>query len=374
MATIFVDESGYSGCDLLDPPQPVFVLATHDIPEAEARELKEQHFGFVKATALKFSELSRKKSGAGVTSLSRQQRAIVDFIADMAGTRAQQFFPFIIHKPFALICKLVDAVVETSFDESGIDLYEGGGNLILSNAIYWFTLSGIAPQYQAAMLRAIQDLFYNPSVQTKVRLLAVLDYCTGLMVGPRKAGAISECLGIPQMALAEFSPSDMNLLSKNDLRVTFPTTLSVMSRWGERHSEGFDVVHDQSSALLKNFELWAKATSRDVPPATVGMDRRTMRYPIGVNKTEFARDANYAGLQLADIVAGTFARAMKFGGGLTSEPTGAFETALMEAISGWELSGRIWPEADFSAEGLGTVGPKYEDPFKFYEKHFHASR
>ena len=374
MATVSVDESGYSGCDLLDPPQPVFVLATHDIAEQEARDLKDKHFGFVKASALKFSELSRKKSGAGATSLSRQQRAIVDFIADMSGTHAGRFIPFIIHKPFALICKLVDAVVETSFFDSGIDLYEGGGNLILSNAIYWFSLSEVEPTYQSAMLRAIQNLFYNPTVQTQIRLLAVLDYCTGVMVGPRKAGAVSECLGIPQMALAGFSQSDMNLLSKNDLRVTFPTTLSVMSRWGERHCGGFDVIHDQSSALLKNFELWAKATSKDVPQATVGMDRRTMQYPIGVSKTEFASDEDYAGLQLADIVAGAFARAMKFGGRLTAEPKGEFETALMEAISGWEISGRIWPEADFSAKGLGTVGPKYEDPFEFYEKYFHANK
>ena len=40
MATVFVDGSGHSGGNLLDPAQPIYALATHDLNEKEAREMK----------------------------------------------------------------------------------------------------------------------------------------------------------------------------------------------------------------------------------------------------------------------------------------------------------------------------------------------
>jgi hypothetical protein len=47
MATVelFLDESGYTGPDLIDAEQPVFTLASTNVGEAEARALLESCFG-----------------------------------------------------------------------------------------------------------------------------------------------------------------------------------------------------------------------------------------------------------------------------------------------------------------------------------------
>src|SRR4051794_33377443 len=104
MPTVFVDEPGHTGHDLLNPDQPIFALATHDFEEAEARQVKMEFFGFSNARSLKFSNLSRNMKG---------QQAVLSFLEEMT-KRSDRFAVLAIHKPFALICKLVDHVVETS--------------------------------------------------------------------------------------------------------------------------------------------------------------------------------------------------------------------------------------------------------------------
>lgn len=43
MTTLFLDESGYTGEDLIAPEQPVFVICTHSIDEPTCAALKARH-------------------------------------------------------------------------------------------------------------------------------------------------------------------------------------------------------------------------------------------------------------------------------------------------------------------------------------------
>lgn len=63
MERIFVDECRFSGPNLVDPFQPVFVLASLRLQEEKAKELKAQFFGGVQADELKFTSLSRRDRG-----------------------------------------------------------------------------------------------------------------------------------------------------------------------------------------------------------------------------------------------------------------------------------------------------------------------
>lgn len=54
---LFMDESGFTGEDLFNSDQPVFVLATVFLPEDECQIVKRKHFGAVHAAELKHSKL-----------------------------------------------------------------------------------------------------------------------------------------------------------------------------------------------------------------------------------------------------------------------------------------------------------------------------
>lgn len=57
---IFLDESGYTGYDLVHEGQPAFVIATLNLEENMCLELKNQFFGDVNAKELKHSRLAKR--------------------------------------------------------------------------------------------------------------------------------------------------------------------------------------------------------------------------------------------------------------------------------------------------------------------------
>ena len=60
MVRIFLDECGFTGEDFFNPDQPVFTLASLNIPEETCQKLKARHFSFVQANELKHSTLARR--------------------------------------------------------------------------------------------------------------------------------------------------------------------------------------------------------------------------------------------------------------------------------------------------------------------------
>jgi hypothetical protein len=112
---LFLDETGYSGPNLLDDQQPLFTLATLGLDEVECKRLKQQHFGRAKMSELKHSTLARRPSG---------QRMVLAFLDDLL-SRKGAFRFYMVHKRFALTRKFVDHVIEPAFDARGLNLYQG---------------------------------------------------------------------------------------------------------------------------------------------------------------------------------------------------------------------------------------------------------
>ena len=105
----YLDESGYSGPNLLDAEQPIFALASHCLSDGEAADTKQRFFGRVKTKDLKYGKLKRRDS---------RQPMILDFLRHMDGRRETMHFAYA-HKAFALMCKAVDWVIEPVMHRDG---------------------------------------------------------------------------------------------------------------------------------------------------------------------------------------------------------------------------------------------------------------
>jgi hypothetical protein len=91
--TLFLDESGYTGPDLINRDQPFFTLASTNITEADARSLLTSCFG-ARAQELKFAKLAKSERG---------RSAIVEFVRAIDPNRGNCAF-FSYHKQF-LLCR-----------------------------------------------------------------------------------------------------------------------------------------------------------------------------------------------------------------------------------------------------------------------------
>jgi len=108
MTTIYCDEAGNTGANLLDPDQPFFVLASNDFSVDEANEM-----------------LGRVRSGQGgeakFTTLKRRPEGVARLIRLLADPRLNdnRVRVEVFHKRYMIVTKLVDLVAETLIHDIG---------------------------------------------------------------------------------------------------------------------------------------------------------------------------------------------------------------------------------------------------------------
>src|SRR5579875_2811186 len=148
MLTLFMDECGYTGQDLLSTEQPIFTMASLQASEEDCQAIKRAFFATVQAGELKFSKLTRQY---------RQRETILAFVKHMCADQGRVKVS-IAHKRFVLLAKLVDLLIEPAMANNGIDLYDKGGNIALTNMLYHVLPVLGGPDYFDNLLRSFQNL------------------------------------------------------------------------------------------------------------------------------------------------------------------------------------------------------------------------
>jgi hypothetical protein len=167
MKQIFFDECGNTGQNLIDKADPIFVLASCSFERDEEKELL-SHFRNFNGPELKFSRL--RKSPAG-------QRAVLDFL-NSARVTSETVATVIFHKPFMVVTKYCDLVLEPSFQKAGVDFYKRGANIATANLLATIMPTLLNPltwsNFLSLFVRVIRER--NPSVFYEWRNSAELIY------------------------------------------------------------------------------------------------------------------------------------------------------------------------------------------------------
>src|SRR4051794_31921644 len=165
MFTIYMDESGFTGEDLLRPEQPVFVHVSTCLSDSECSDLAKAHFSDVQSRELKYKNLSRRPSG---------RARIIDFLNAVRSNNS--FTIWLCHKEFTLLTYLVDLWVEPSMHAHGIDLYENGGNVALSNMVFYCLRTFQSDLFLRNHLRRFQEMMRHRTARNYERFFAMLHH------------------------------------------------------------------------------------------------------------------------------------------------------------------------------------------------------
>ena len=122
---IYIDEAGNTGQDLLNKDQKVFVLASNNFSPADTEIISAL---FPDKSEIHFKKL--KKSGEG-------RKSILDFINHPLITE-KNIYCSTIRKEYSTVAHIVDQLIEPFLYQGGIDLYQYGQNIALTNFIIYF--------------------------------------------------------------------------------------------------------------------------------------------------------------------------------------------------------------------------------------------
>jgi len=330
---IFVDESGFTGEDLANIDQPIFVIASTKADDSAAGVFQKSFSG-VQSRELKHSSLARTEAG---------RRRVRDFFQQARGSGL--FAVYVVHKQFCLLTKLVDLWVEPWMRNNGIDFYERGASRNFCN-MTWFCLRTFESQdFLTQHLSAFQEMLRARTV----------DSYKSFWQGLRRY--FRSCRSETREILEYFLCSESELgyehlvrLPKRSLDICCTSALRHVEYWRTQTEEPLQIIHDASSNMGKDIGIWDVVTSADMPAVRVSAGGFAAQYPLQVTETVLCDSTSVLQLQLADVVAGATAvwsRSMLFGA-VESD----YAQVLVDAGIKEHLIGGIWPVPEIEPDEL----------------------
>ena len=347
--TIYLDECGYTGDDLIDAEQPTFAIATHSFSEDESTGLKQRFFSAVQAPELKHSSLQGR---------ARNQRAIMDFL-QFAAEQTGRVRVMVADKRFALTAKLVDFIVEPPMHRYGLNLYEQGGSAGLSN-LFFAVLQVEGATVLDQLLKRFQDVI-------RMRTDEALAEFGRFLAVRHDVSVIDETLDMIRASFAQLQEDDITTLPPRALDLSFTVALSAIYVWRQAGFTDIDVVHDESTNMSRQKALWDCILSPEAPASRIGYGAAEgqTQFPIGVRSTTFERSSKSAALQLADVLAGAVARWSRWVVRGAS-PSDAYATALDGLFTTHGdafVKLLIWPTGEVDRKEATPAG--VQDPLEY---------
>jgi len=249
MRTIYFDESGFTGYNLLDPNQPIFAIASAAVTEQHAGEILSGAFPGLQSREVKFKNIWNSKHRTGLLRFA----ACLPAFEDLA-------FIYMIDKRFAVLTKIVDFLIEPCITDAGYDFYDEGFCWKYCNYIHFGLTQFAPPELLDVLLKGYQKFSRNPTRANLCTLRAQLKIMASSTPQPVKVSFEQMELGARLFDkyhdLAGFKGSD---------EVQTTTMLAIVSHWRQRYREDFAIVHDASSNFLRARDVWQRITNNNVP-------------------------------------------------------------------------------------------------------------
>ena len=252
MRTYYVDETGFTGEDLLDEDQPIFVQATNDFSADEANDLIASCFAGVGSAELKCSRLARG---------GRPHDKIIALIRALASDPLR-VSAWVAHKEYALMTLVVDWWMEPLAYGHGLNLYKDGANHAMANMLYTCLQGFWPPGLRRKLLLHFQRMF-------RARTRERYEECRTFVEKEKQ-----RVDGDREEILRYFSLSFMLLgfehvvgVPERVLDIALTGLVQLGHAWNGRYSGPWAVVHDQSSNMSKQKWIWDAHSAATMPAA-----------------------------------------------------------------------------------------------------------
>lgn len=309
--TIYCDEAGFTGNNLLDLRQPYFAYAAVAIEPEEAAAIVAQA---IRDHRIDGGELK----GQRLLGSNRGRKAIA-FVHRECGERAMLS---LWHKRYTLASKFFEHIFEPVLAEKNSIFYRIGFHKFISNILYFESLTNYDRATQA--LEAFQRLMRSPATEHPDTIFPVTALAAEYSEVIRDIETFTVCHR-EAIAAEVASYGTENSLYRWMLEVSVSALWGLLGILGEKAPDGILRVYcDESKPLFENrahFDIMIGRTDRHYSyfdptvPITYNLE----------GPLQFVSSRNYPGIQLADVIASAAAH--------------AFKNSLRPQDKGWEWLG-----------------------------------
>lgn len=279
-----IDESGYTGFDLLNAEQPLQGAAAIAISDEDAGRLIRTHFPRLQAPELKYRALSRRPGS---------RPALLALLRDVL--RGYRCVAHVLDKRYLLVLMFCDYAVEPWYYGRGVNFYEDGQNYAMGSLL---TLAGpalLGPEPFEAMLVAFQRAMKAKTPESLRALVAATRRTNWRAfpeaLGPLARDACPDCL----RAIATTGVS-------TDLAMVVMQAL--ISRMEAMTDGPYRVEHDESKNLATYHDLLQAFIDHTDAIELRQTALASFKFPLKLTQVTQVDSKTSPAVQLADVLIG----------------------------------------------------------------------
>ncbi|WP_288473509.1 DUF3800 domain-containing protein [uncultured Pseudomonas sp.] len=342
-----IDESGYTGFDLLNPEQRFQGATAIAIDDAEARRLIREHFPTLQADELKYRALARRP--ANHSRLMALQRAVLSH---------HKCVTYLCDKRFLLLLMFLDYAVEPFYYERGADFYEDGRNYALASLLYAAGPTLLGHNALDRLLACFQRAVKEKSPAALADLVEAARACRWRelpeALGPLAKFAAPECL----QAIATPGVST---------DAAFVVLQSLVSRMEVMADGPYRVEHDQSKNLLTYHDLLQRYIHHTDRVTFRQSEIASLTFPLKLESVTQVDSRHSPAVQLADVMIGA---AIEAANTLTGRRAGALDAQEVMALYADHQLIHMLPSLDFEEQKRFRQGTQAGQVIDYFTENF----
>lgn len=342
-----IDESGYTGFDLLNRDQRFQGASAIAIGDDEARRMIKEHFPRLQAAELKYGALSRRPGN---------HPRLLGLLSELLGS--YKSITYVCDKRFLLVLMFLDYAVEPWYYERGTDFYEDGQNYAMGSLLAMAGPTLLGRSEFEALLAAFQGATKEKSPSSLRDLVAAARRTKWQQfpeaIGPLARDAAPECLS----AIATPGvTTDAALVVLQSLI----TRMEVMSDGPYR------VEHDQSKNLGTYHDLLQRFIEHEDEIELRQSAIASFKFPLKLTEVTQVNSKTSPAVQLADVAIGAAVEAANTMTGLRS---GGLDPEALMPLYADEQFIHLIPDIDFKAQKQFRRGTQASEVIDYFAANF----
>lgn len=342
-----VDESGYTGFDLLNPDQPFQGAAAVAISDEDAARLIKEYFPRLQAAEIKYRSLARRP-GNYPRLLDLQRDILTNY----------KSVTYVCDKRYLLLLIFLDYAVEPFYYERGLDFYQDGQNYSLASLLYT-----VGPTVLGKS--AFENLLVT--FQSAVRLKTP-GGLADLVTAARKTNwqALPEALG----PLAKYAAKEcLEAIATPGVSTdaAFIVLQALVSRMEVIAAGPYCIEHDQSKNLLTYHDLLQRYINHDQEIEFRQSAIARIAFPLKLSSVTQIDSKVSPGVQLADVMIGA---AIGAANALKGKGTGGLDPEAVMSLYADNQIIHLLPSLDFDAQKHFRQGTQAAEVIDYFARNF----
>lgn len=345
-----IDESGYTGFDLLNADQRFQGAAAIAISDQDAARLINEHFPKLQAPELKYRTLSRR--AANHPRLLALQRDLLTHYKCVT---------YVCDKRFLLTLIFVDYAVEPFYYERGLNFYEDGQNYAMASLLSVAGPTLLGPPAFDALLASFQHAVKEKTPEALNALVSA--------ARETKWRALPEALG----PLAQYAaPECLAAIATPGVNTDAALVVlqSLISRMEAIADGPYRIEHDQSKNLLTYHDLLQRFIDHDQEIQFRQSEIATINLPLKLAEVAQVDSKSTPAVQLADVMIGA---AIEAGNNLAGLRSGGPDPESVLSLYDNHQFIHMIPSIDFEEQRRFRQGTKGAEVIDYFAANFFAA-